>query len=125
MGTCTSTNTGLSLVSSKPAYMNHKVLVVSKLDKAMKNEQLTKWIDERANKHIELLHVERLNKAVSSWTTLAIELNDDDFKLLSDQNFWEVGIGIKPYVGRRFWRLNQTPRPTPEMLKNSVRSQWT
>ena len=121
-----STNNGTtSLVYQKPAYLNNNVLVVSKLDKKYKDADLKQYINELAGRHVQLLHVKALNKTVSTWNTLAIELNDEDFKLLSDPNFWHVGIGIKPYVGRRWWHSSQTPRPSREEYNNAIRQSWS
>ena len=122
MGTGTSTPAGLSLAYRKPDYLKNKVLVVSRMDKNMKGKLFQDFIDDKAKKHIELLHVQQLNKVISTYSTIAIELNDENYELLSDSSFWEGGIAIKPWIGRRWWR--GAPRHSAETIKNSMRQQW-
>ena len=123
MGTGTSLSPGLSLAYCKPDYLKNKVLVVSRMDKNINGKRFQDFIDDKAKKHIELLYVQQLNKTISTYSTIAIELNDENYELLSNSNFWEGGIAIKPYIGRRWWR--SAPRPSTQTIKSSVRQQWT
>ena len=121
-GTGTAPTTGVSLAPVKPGYLKNKVLVVHGLDKKVTNAILQQEIDRKANKHIELCFVAPLSREKSWCTTIAIELNESDYDILANPDFWEPQIKIRKWFGFRWWR--GTKRPTREEVRSSMRQQW-
>ena len=66
--------------------------------------------------------MEILSKEYNHWLTIAIELSADDYTLLNDQSFWQSGLRIRPFQGRRGWRQKHL---TKNDRTNSVRMSWT
>ena len=102
--------------------MKNKVLVVHGLDKGINQNKLQQEINRRANRDIKLLYVAPLSRVKSWCTTLAIELSEGDYEILSQPGFWERQIKIRPWHGFRWYRGAQ--RPTKEEVRNSMRMQW-
>ena len=110
------------LATAKPQFLNNKVLVIHGIDKNVDHEKLQQVIDRQAGKHIDLLYIATLSKESSWCTTLAIELNDSDYDILSNLYFWERRIKIRAWVGFRPWR--QRSRPIIQEVQNPMRDQW-
>ena len=80
-------------------------------------------MNRKAERDIDISHIEVLSKSYNPWLTVAIELSEDDYTELFDSSFWEIGMRIRPYIGRKFWR--GLPRLTPQQIKSAVRDQWS
>ena len=63
-------------------------------------------------------------KEYSKWRTIAIELGDNDYELLSKPEFWDSNILLRDFKGRRWWR-NPASNLTVDERRNSFRQQWT
>ena len=122
-GTGTLATTGTSLAPAKPEYLKYKVLVVHGIDKSVTKQRLQDVINEKAGKSITLHHIAPLHRELSWCATLAIELSDEDYDMLSQQDFWEERIKIRQWLGWRFWRSEK--RPTKQEVKSSMRAQWS
>ena len=121
-GTGTAHSSELSLAPVKPNYMKNKVFVVHGLDKGVNHAKLQQEINRRANQDIKLLHVAPLSRVKSWCTTLAIELSEGDYDILSQPGFWERQIKIRAWHGYRWYRGAQ--RPTKEEVRSSMHMQW-
>ena len=116
--------TDIGLAAPKPEWCDYKTLVIAGLDKRLlsQKEVICEKISELAGKTINIHHMEILSKEYNHWLTIAIELSADDYTLLNDQSFWQSGLRIRPFQGRRGWRqkhLTKTDRT------NSVHMSWT
>ena len=112
---------GQNMVTQKPMYKKNKCLVIRGLRKDASETECVNYIDKTAGRKIDLLHMAILSREYSPWLTIAIELNDTDYELLSDCNIWEKSIAIRDYVGWRSWHGK---RLAPHEIKNSVRMSW-
>ena len=104
--------------------MDNKCIVVSRVDRDISIPKLQSYVNHRAGRNVKFLH-EPINLAYeySGWRTLAIELNDLDYELLSKPEFWDSKICLKDYVGRRWWR-NKASNLSANERQNSMRQQW-
>ena len=82
--------------------------------------KLQGYIDWKAGRQIELLHVERLNREYSKWGSVAIELSDENYALLSQPDFWEKDVLTRPWKGWRFWRSTRPKPLTQQEIKSSL-----
>ena len=61
------------------------------------------YIKSIAGKNVEFLSTSRnLAKDYSNWRTIAIEISDEDYQILSNPDIWGLELRIKDFVGRRF-----------------------
>ena len=110
-----------STVMRRPFSMENKCMVIQGLNRITK-DQFFKFIKDTAGKEINILHVEVLSKGNSPWMTVAIELNEEDYNHLSNMDLWDQSIGIRDYVGWRFWHKMKRQEVPTEMSK--VRMSW-
>ena len=101
--------------------MENKCMVIQGL-KRITREECMSFIKNTASKDIDVLHIEILSKTTSSWMTVAIELKEEDYNHLSNMDLWHPSIGIRDYVGWRFWHKMKRPEVTTGMSK--VRMSW-
>ena len=106
----------------KPVIPKNKVLVVAGVDKKVNNQRLQDHIDKQAGRHVNLIHVVGLSRTINRSRTVAIELDNADYEVLSKSDFWEPRIRTWPFEGRHFWYYPK--RPTPQEIKSSMREQW-
>ena len=121
-GNATATDQTMNM--QKPTFMNNKCLVIRGLKKGISREQFIEYIDKTAGKKINILHTQIISRVYSPWLTVAIELNTEDFELLSDVNIWHTSIGIREYIGWRHWHGERPKRVPPQEIRNSVRMSW-
>ena len=76
-----------------------------------------------AERPISIKHIEILSRVHNPWLTVAIELNEGDFETLCNENSWEKDLAVRPFLGRRFWRLSR--RLSKTETRSSVRMSWT
>ena len=112
---------GNNTVMQRPFSMENKCMVIQGL-KRITREQCMSFIKNTASKDIDVLHIEILSKTTSSWMTVAIELKEEDYNHLSNMDLWHPSIGIREYVGWRFWHKMKRPEVSTEMSK--VRMSW-
>ena len=118
------TESGFTIASKRPDYLDNKCIVISKVERNITIPQLQKYINERAGRHIKFLYEpQNLAKNYSKWRTIAIELNNSDYELLSNPDFWSTNIRFADYIGRRFWR-NNASKMSPNDRRSSMRQQW-
>ena len=53
-----------------------------------------------------------LSKADSRNQSVALELSDDDYALLSRPNFWITPLKFRDFFGYRYWRKSNTVNGT-------------
>ena len=122
-GTGTSNNN--SIAAKRPSYFDNKCIVISRVDKDTTMSEFQSNINQKAGRNIQFLHKPiNLAKDYASWRTIAIELNDNDYELMSNPEFRDSGILLKDYVGRRWWR-NQASNLSSTQRQNAMRQQWT
>ena len=121
-GTGAAVSSELSLAPAKPEYLKHKVLVVQGLDKSVNHAKLQQAINIRAGREIKLLHVESLSREKAWCNTVAIEVSESDYDIISQPFFWEEQIKIRPWHGVRWYRRAQ--RPSKQEVMSSMRMQW-
>ena len=122
-GTGTIATNGSSLAYVKPQIPQNKVLVVAGLNKAVNSVKLQSEVNKKAGCHVNLIHVQGLSRTINRSRTIAIELDNAGYELLSQSDFWEPNIRIWPFKGRHFWYY---PKPhTKQEARNSVRESWT
>ena len=119
---------------TRPEYLSNKCLVVAGINPELTLDQFKEGINsisqEKANRDIDFKHIELISKTphghVTKHLTVAIELNDDDFLLMNDVNFWDPQLRIRKFVGWRWWRgaMQKKPKITPQERKNAVRNSW-
>ena len=115
--------TEASIAAPRPDGYNKKCLVISGIEKSVTKSKFIEDLNRKAERDIDISHIEVLSKSYNPWLTVAIELSEDDYTELFDSSFWEIGMRIRPYIGRKFWR--GLPRLTPQQIKNAVRDQWS
>ena len=116
--------TDINIAAERPKWLDHKCLVVSRVKKETTMSQFQEYINEIAKKNVKFLHTPRnLAKDYSEWRTIAIELSDEDYEILSNPNVWHPRFRIKDFVGRRFWR-NKASIISPTERKSAVFQSW-
>ena len=124
-GTATTNTGGIILGRVKPDYLQNKVLVVKNLELSVTKDKLQNYVNGQAGRHVDLICMTRLDKTYASYASVAIEMNEQDYVLLLNSDFWPRNIWVKPWHGRRFWRGDAQPtRPKPHELKSAVRRSW-
>ena len=112
-----------SIARPKPAYLENKVLVVSGMNVDITKDEIITKITSRAKQELDqdvaIQHIVRLDRDGSWYATAAIELNENDYNILANPDFWEAGIGIRDWVGPRFWRGGR--RLKPQDIRSSPR----
>ena len=78
---------------------------------------------DAAETEIVIQHMEILSKVHSPWLTIAIELSEAAFNALYNDHCWEEGLYVRPFLGRRFWRMSK--QLTKAEKKRSVRMSWS
>ena len=117
-------NTESNMVMKKPTFMKNKCLVISGLRKDASREDCLQYINKTVNRNINVLHIEILAREYSPWLTIAVELNETDYELLSNINLWEKAIRIRDFIGWRFWHGQKPKKLAPHQIKGSVRMSW-
>ena len=115
---------GMSATPARPEHMDNKCIVISRLRKDMSRVQFQAMIDATADRKIDYRHMESLSKEYSTWRTVAIELNQQDYDTLSNPNFWDPQLRIREFVGHKHWRGEFKPRLTIQQIRSSLKSQW-
>ena len=120
----TASDSNRSLAGELPDHFKNKVMVISPVSKDLSRVQLKEEIDRIAGRNINYLYEPViLNKVFQKTRTIAIELTDEDYRLLSNRNIWNPNMMISEFEGNRFWRRNSM-RLTPTERKNSVKDSW-
>ena len=75
-------------------------------------------------KNITFLNSPRnLAKDYSKWRTIAIEISDEDYQILSNPEIWDSNLMIKDFKGRRYWH-NKASTMTANERKSTVYQSW-
>ena len=115
---------GIDIAAEKPKYMEHKCIVVSRVKRETTIPQIQDYINKIANKNVKFLHSPvNIAKDYSEWRTLAIELSNEDYNILSNPNLWSAKLRIKDFVGRRFWR-NKASNISANERRSTVNQSW-
>ena len=115
---------------AKPECLSNECLVVAGLNPELNEEELKAEINFKAGYEIDFKFIQILSREDQWYLTVAIELNEADYKLLFDPNFWDPHCHIRKFLGRRWWRDDMMgprqpqKRLTYEQRKNIARSQW-
>ena len=94
------------------------------LRKDASREECIEYINTTADNKVKILGIHIISREYSPWLTVAVELNTQDYELLSDINIWEPSIGIREYVGWRHWHGKRPIRLKPHEITGSVRMSW-
>ena len=104
--------------NDKPQYLKHRVLVIGGLDDNINLAKLDEYINSRTIHKVNILHIARLDREGSDrGATIAIELNDHDYDILTNSDFWLSNIRIRAWRGFRWWRLPEK-LPQNDQVKN-------
>ena len=104
--------------SAKPQYLKHRVLVIGGLDDNINLAKLDEYINSRTIHKVNILHIACLDReGADRGATVAIELSDHDYDILSNSDFWLSNIRIKAWRGFRWWRSPEKP-PKNDQVKN-------
>ena len=99
-------------------------LVVSRVKRETTIPQIQDYINKIANKNVKFLHSPvNIAKDYAEWRTLAIELSNEDYNILSNPNLWSAKLRIKDFVGRRFWR-NKASNISANERRSTVYQSW-
>ena len=98
--------------------------MISRLKKDLTRVQLKAMINNKEQREIDFKYMECLSKEYSTWRTVAIELNKDDYDILIDPNFWDPQLRIRKFIGQKLWRGDQKPRLTIQQRRESLKAQW-
>ena len=114
----------ISIAAKRPAFLDNKCLVISRRSKSTSTPLLQAYVNQRAGRNVKFLYEPKnLAREYAKWRTIAIELNDTDYELLSKPEFWDSGIRLKDHIGRRFWRDQASNMSANDRFK-SVRQSW-
>ena len=115
---------------AKPEYLSNECLVVAGLNPELTEDELKAEIIYAAGRDIDFKFIQILSGEDQWYLTVAIELNEEDYKLLFDPNFWDPHCHIRKFLGNRWWRGERKgprqpqKRLTYEQRKNMARAQW-
>ena len=114
----------ISIASKRPAFLDNKCLVVSRISKSTSITLLQAYVNQRADRYVKFLYEPKnVSREYAKWHTIAIELNNTDYELLSKPEFSDSDIRLKDHIGRRFWRDQASNMSANDRL-NSVRQSW-
>ena len=114
----------MSIARIKPQYLPNEALVISGMPIDINGTRLKKYINSRAKRNVELLHVERLDREYARWAAVVIELSKDDYREFANPGFCEQDQFIRPWTGPRYWQEPKRKFLKPQEIKNSVWRQW-
>ena len=115
---------GFSIARTKPLYEQNEALVVSGLPTEINGTMMKAYINSKAGREVELQKVVWLDREYAGWAAVVIELSKDDYTELSNPDFWQEGVYIRPWTGQRFWRGAKQKFLTHQERMTSVRRQW-
>lgn len=131
--------TGLSVIAQpkrveKPAFS--KAIWVSRLNPATSSDEITKYIlentpiDDNNRFNVHKLVKKDQDLSLLKFVSFKVELNDDDFELLNDEDCWPADVMVREFVRERklgdfFPDLNQkrTRRPSTEAMDTAENNQ--
>ena len=94
----------ISIAAERPKYLDGKCLVVSRVKRDTTKSEFISYINRIAGRNANFLSSPRnLAKDYSAWRTVAIELCNEDYEILSNPDIWDSKLRIKDFVGRRYW----------------------
>ena len=113
-----------SLGDNKPMFLNNKCLVIQGISKNLSMAEVKHKINVIAEKKVIFLcEPVILSKTTQRNRTVAFELNEVDYALLTNEQIWDNSVRVADFVGHRFWRKYNV-KFTPTQAKNSVRDSW-
>lgn len=119
-----SNSTLISIAAERPKYLDSKCLVVSRVKRGITKDQFMNYVNTIAGKNITFLNSPRnLAKDYSKWRTVAIEISDEDYQILSNPEIWDSNLMIKDFKGRRYWH-NKASTMTANERKSTVYQSW-
>ena len=94
---------GVSIARKKPQFLQNEALVISGMPTEINGKMLRDYINSRAKRDVELLHVHRLDREYAGWAAVVIELSKKDIvnylnrifgkKMSIQDHGQDVGIG--------------------------------
>ena len=121
-GKCVSSDN--SIAAERPKYLDGKCLVVSRIKRDTTKSDFISYINRIAGKNVNFLSSPRnLAKDYSTWRTVAIELSNEDYEILSNPDIWDSNLRIKDFVGRRYWH-NKASIMSVNERKSTVYQSW-
>ena len=108
----------------RPEHADNKCIVISRLNLDMTPAQFKNMINARAKREIDCRYIHNLSRDYSSWRTIAIELNSEDYDTLINPSFWERTVRIREFIGPKTWRGERRRWLSSQQIRNSVRSTW-
>ena len=113
-----------SIAAKRPKYLEGKCLVVSRVKSDSTKTEFMNYINSIAGKNVKFLSTPRnLAKDYSNWRTIAIEISDEDYQILSNPEIWDSQLRIKDFIGRRYWH-NKASTMTANQRKTAVYQSW-
>ena len=115
---------------SRPECLSNECLVVAGLNPELNIDEFKAGIINKAGYDIDFKFIQILSREDQWYLTVAIELNETDYKKLFDANFWDPHCHIRKFLGQRWWREELMPPRQPrqrlayEERKNIPRAQW-
>ena len=79
---------------------------------------------KEAGREVDFKFIKVISRKYSQYLTVVIELNNADYELLNNSNFWDSQTRIRKFLGWRWWRGPREPRVKPQDIKNSERATW-
>ena len=114
----------ISIAAKKTKYLEGKCLVVSQVKSDSTKVEFINYINSIAGKNVKFLSSPRnLAKDYSNWRTIAIEISDEDYQILSNSEIWDSKLRIKDFIGRRYWH-NKASTMTANQRKSAVYQSW-
>ena len=127
-GTATSQTTSIAYKNIRPAHLDNKCLVVSRIIPDTTDQELKDHVNEIAGKPINIKHIKNITrKDFTKWRTVVLELTPDDFNLLLDENRWDPSLGIREFSGYKYWhneRRNANTASPPNRPNTTVGQSW-
>ena len=121
-GKCVSSDN--TIAAERPKYLDGKCLVVSRVKRDTTKSQFISYINRIAGKNVNFLSSPRnLAKDYSNWRTVAMEISNEDYEILSNPDIWDSNLRIKDFVGRRYWH-NKASTLSANERKSTVYQSW-
>ena len=108
----------------RPKFVKNKCLVIQGLRKGLSQKQFLDFINDAAGKEVNISHIQILSKEYAPWMTVALEMDNENYEILSDISIWDNSIGIRDYVGWRYWHGPRPKKLPAEEIKKSLCMQW-
>ena len=110
-GTANSISSGHNSTPNNQSHIVSKCLVVRGFALHVSIDQIKQYINSIAGSNVKLLNEPIfINRKSSMVRTVVLEMDNNEFQRLSQENFWHHTLKIREFQGQRWWKNSFSPQ---------------